>query len=144
MAEVTKGTRVRVVKGRKYKDVVGTVFWTGPDKFKEGGTRLGLHADGGDTAWVPLDYVEVLEKGDPNFAEPEAAPAPEKGSTVFFDHEGERTPGTVFWVGEGRNGGFRVGVRVEGEDDAVWLDARQILTDGEDPSTPVQDDDIPF
>lgn len=119
-----KGTRVRVVKGRKHKDAVGTVFWQGPDRYKEGATRLGLHGDDGETIWVREDYCEELDPSDPAFAPPEVE-LPEKGARVQWTRGDEVGFGTVFWAGDGK-GGPRVGVTDAVTEEPLWFDVRQI------------------
>ena len=136
MSDVTKkGTRIRVVKGRKHKDAVGTVFWSGPDKYNEGKTRLGVKADDGETIWVASDYVEAISGGAAAEEPPPVAP-PNKGDRVRWKNRGQEGVGTVFWVGPSKSGpGHRVGIRQDDSDDAVWCDARQV--------TVVSDDDAP-
>lgn len=114
-----KGDRVKVVKGRKAKDVVGTIFWLGDNKFGEG-KRLGIEGDDGETYWVPEEYVEPT-----NEVAPEIEP-PEKGARVRFDFRGVTVEATVFWTGPSKSGrGYRIGVK-DGEDEPHWLDARRV------------------
>lgn len=133
MAEIGKGSRVLVVKGKKSVGTVGTVFWTGPNKFGEG-LRLGIEGDDGETHWIPEDYVELTD-----LQAPEVEP-PEKGSTVsWMDGELPRG-GTVIWVGESKSGrGYRVGVK-DDDEEVHWLDARQL----EVTAASVDDEPPPF
>ena len=134
MAEIGKGSRVLVVKGRKAKGVTGTVFWTGDNKFGEG-KRLGIEGDDGQTHWVPEDYVEETD-----MQPPEVEP-PEKGETVTWTNGEDTLSGTVFWVGESKSGkGYRVGVK-DAEDETHWLDARQI--EAAQPSGD-EEEEVPF
>jgi hypothetical protein len=136
---VEKGTRVRVTGGRKHKDKVGTIFWEGPDKYRDDGKRFGLHVDDGETIWIRSDYCEALDASDPAFAiaEPDG-PIPEKGTRVrWTDDEGEHS-GEVFWTGESKNGpGTRLGIRRDETEEAVWRDARlvEVVVD-DDPEVP--------
>ena len=114
-----KGDRVKVVKGRKAKGVVGTVFWLGDNKFGEG-KRLGIEGDDGETYWVPEDYAEATDEPAPEI-EP-----PEKGARVRFELQGVTVEGTVFWTGPSKSGrGYRLGVK-DADDEPHWLDARRV------------------
>lgn len=120
------GSRVRVVGGRKHKDKVGTVFWTGPDKYHEGGVRLGLHGDDGETIWVRAEQCEALTADDGAFALPKT-PTFAKGDTVRWTEDDEEHAGEVFWVGEQKDGsGQRLGIRHAVTGDTVWRGARQV------------------
>lgn len=114
-----KGDRIKVIKGRKAKDVVGTIFWFGDNKFGEG-KRLGIEGDDGETYWVPEDYVEPTKD-----EAPEVEP-PEKGARVRFEFQGVMVEAEVFWSGPSKSGrGHRVGVK-DGEGEPHWLDARKV------------------
>ena len=119
-----KGARVTITKG-KAAGKAGTVFWKGPNKFGAG-ERLGVRGDDGETYWVQDTDVEATSAAAPPM---DAGPRFEKGDRVSFEVGGRDGTGTVFWIGESRQGpGQRLGVRVDGAtegDDAVWLDARQ-------------------
>ena len=127
-----KGTRVKITAGDG-EGIAGTVFWTGKDRYRDG-LRLGLRGDDGETYWVSELDVEASD-----------APLPtgdtfDKGDRVRFRNRGEEGFGTVFWIGESRNGpGQRLGIRDDANpDDAVWLDARfaEPLAEGEGPPAP--------
>lgn len=119
-----KGARVRITGGRNGKDETGEVFWKGPNKWGEG-ERLGVRGDNGETYWVADSDVELASGPAPVV---EAGDTFEKGDRVRFRNRGREGTGTVFWIGESRSGpGQRLGIRddaPEGEDDAVWIDAR--------------------
>lgn len=55
----TKGMRVEVTGGRKYKGEVGVVFWVGESQFGPG-YRVGLKTDDGRTAWAAYHQVELV------------------------------------------------------------------------------------
>lgn len=120
-----KGTRIKVVKGRKHKGKTGTVFWSGPDKFNPGETRLGVNDDHGNTLWVSASYCEELTPSDDGFEPPSAEEAPTyaKGDRVQWIHGDAKMTGTVFWTGDSRAGGQRLGIRMDDpadpEDDAL-------------------------
>lgn len=65
--KANKGATVRVVGGRKYKGVEGTVFWRGADNFRSNRWgifyRLGIEHDG-EKVFVPADQCEVLVDGE--------------------------------------------------------------------------------
>lgn len=113
-----KGTRVKIVKGNG-KDQTGTVFWTGPDRYRSG-LRLGISGDDGETYWVSEEDVEKTDSTPP------PAPTFDKGDRVRFRNRGQEGTGTVFWIGDSRSGpGQRLGIRDDSNpDDAVWLDGR--------------------
>lgn len=128
-----KGARVTIVRGRQGVGVSGEIFWKGPNKYGEG-DRFGIRGDDGETYWISEEDVEPAA-GPPPELEP--GRAYEKGDRVAFSQGGRDGTGTVFWVGQSRHGpGQRLGVRddaPEGEDDAVWIDARLVrpLEEGE-------------
>ena len=141
-----KGVRVEIVKGRKGKGVVGTVFWIGDDKYNEGGKRVGIHGDDGEIYWVSADYVEESSAAPP---EPEG-PAPQKGDRVLWKQGEDGGEGEVFWVGVSKSGpGTRVGVRCD-DGETRWFDARLVtlLAEGDDApppaDEPVWDDEDPL
>lgn len=127
-----KGTRVKIINGNG-KDQVGTVFWTGKDRYGDG-LRLGVRGDDGETYWISQRDVEksdaVLPEGD-TF---------DKDDRVRFRKDGVECYGTVFWLGQSRNGpGQRLGIRDDNDpEEAVWLDARfaEKLAEGEGPPAP--------
>ncbi len=112
-----KGTRVEVIDGDS-QGVTGTVFWTGPDRYSENDTRLGIKGDDGQTYWMSSRDVE---KSDRKMEVPEAPPV-QRGDRVRWA-EGE---GTIFWAGPSKFGdGVRVGIE-DDNGDKHWLDARQL------------------
>jgi hypothetical protein len=122
-----KGTRVRVVSGRKSKGVEGAVFWEGPNKYGEG-TRLGIKDDDDETHWVNAEHVEVIAAA-PGAEEAEAAAAEvdeskmQKGARVRW---GDGNTGVIFWVGPNKYGpGLRLGVTSDAGG-KVWLDAATV------------------
>jgi len=132
-----KGTRVRVVSGRKSRGVEGTVFWEGPNKYGEG-TRLGIKDDDEETHWVNAEHVEVLaapEGGEEREAARAEAATSEvdvsklvKGARVKW---GSGAAGVIFWVGPNKYGpGLRLGVTSD-EGGKVWLDAATVEVEGE-------------
>ena len=124
-----KGDRVRITGGRQGKDKTGTIFWKGPNKYGSG-DRYGVRGDDGETYWVSGDNVEASEAAAPPVEE---GPTFAKGDRVAYKVRGEEGVGTVFWIGESRNGpGQRLGVRPDDSDEAVWLDARQAREATED------------
>ncbi len=116
---VKKGDRVKILEG-KGCDQHGEVFWTGPNKWGAG-LRLGVRGDDGETYWVGEADTEPSTERPPA---PEPAESFEKGDRVAFTQRGQQGEGTVFWTGQGRTGGQRLGVRPDDSEDAVWLDAR--------------------
>lgn len=117
-----KGDRVRITGGRQGKDKTGTIFWKGPNKYGSG-ERFGVRGDDGETYWVSSDDVESTDAAPPPV---EAGPTFEKGDRVAYEVRGEPGVGEVFWIGQSKSGpGQRLGVRPDGSDEAVWLDARR-------------------
>ena len=116
-----KGTRVRITAGEG-EGVTGSVFWTGKDRYREGMLRLGVRGDDGETYWASQSDVNVCDDPLP------AGEHFEKDDRVQFRVRGEQGTGTVFWIGESRNGpGQRLGIRDDANpEDAVWLDARMV------------------
>lgn len=124
-SRIGKGTRVRVTGGRSGVGSIGTVFWTGPDKFNEGSLRLGVRADDGETLWVSESVVEEVTGNDATLPAPPEPP--NKGDRVKWKNRGDEGEGSVFWVGANKSGpGHRVGVRLDDQEEPLWLDARQI------------------
>lgn len=128
-----KGTRVEIIKGYKGIGVIGTVFWSGPDKYNDGETRLGIKGDDGETYWVNAAHVQ--ESDEEASAQPAASPPPPttpsqddgpplaKGSRVELQ-DGQQ--GSVFWYGASKFGdGMRVGVETE-DGSKHWLDAHEV------------------
>lgn len=119
--ELSKGARVKVVRGRKSEGVTGTIFWVGDNKYGEG-KRYGLHGDDGATHWVASDQCEPWDRAP----EPVEAPDLSRGDTVAWEADGERVHGEVFWVGASKHGpGTRIGVKTP-YDETLWFDARQV------------------
>lgn len=117
-----KGARVTITGGRNGKGVSGEVFWKGANKWGSG-ERLGVRGEDGETYWVSDEDVELASGPAPKV---EAGPTFSKGDRVMFKQRGEEGTGSVFWIGESRNGpGQRLGIRNDADpDNAVWLDAR--------------------
>ncbi len=118
---MNKGTRVRICSGRD-SGKTGEVFWTGKDRYGDG-LRLGIRGDDGETYWISEGEVETTDAPPPPV---EAGPTFDKNDRVRFRRRGQEGTGTVFWIGESRQGpGQRLGIRDDANpDDAVWLDAR--------------------
>ncbi len=118
---MNKGSRVKVVKGKKVPiDTTGTIFWLGDNKFGEG-KRAGIEGDDGETYWISLEHLEAIDD-----APPEIEP-PKKGDMVrFVLPEAEvEVEGPVMWVGEAKSGrGFRIGVR-DHDGGIHWMDSRK-------------------
>jgi hypothetical protein len=118
---LSKGARVKVVRGRKSEGVTGTIFWVGDNKYGEG-KRYGIHGDDGATHWVAAEYC------DPWDAPPEPVETPDlvRGDQVSWEVDGVRVYGEVFWVGASKHGpGTRIGVKTP-DDETLWFDARQV------------------
>jgi hypothetical protein len=125
-----KGARVRIVRG-KGKDVAGTIFWKGPNKWGSG-DRFGVQGDDGETYWVASDNVEADDNAAPVPEEPNL----EKGMRVRWKRGQDTGTGAVFWLGPSKTGsGTRVGVRDDETEDAVWLAGHlvTVLEEGEAP-----------
>ncbi len=129
MANIDKGSRVRILKG-KGKEQEGTVFWTGANNYGPG-IRLGVRNDEGDTFWVNEDQVEVIEGevADVSPAKPDGA-ALEKGGRVRWSQDGGGT-GVVFWVGESKGGSLRVGIKTDEDGETVWMFADRVKAEAE-------------
>ncbi len=114
-----KGSRVRITSGPQ-TGITGTIFWSGKDKYN-GGKRFGVRGDDGETHWVGESIVEATDAPEP-VAD---GPTFEKGDRVAFKQQGQVGTGTIFWLGDSRQGGQRLGVRNDADpDNAVWIDAR--------------------
>ncbi len=121
--DVEKGDRVVITGGRKGVGVRGVVFWKGPDKFGHG-DRFGVEGDDGSTYWVSGTCLAPDEQ--PPHAAPEVVY--QRGDRVYVLDGDDRIEGEVFWVGESRRGGQRLGIRPVGAStgEAWWRDARQV------------------
>ena len=129
-----KGSRVKFKSGAK-AGVTGTIFWTGKDKYK-GGERYGVTGDDGETHWANSSEVEASDAPEPDA---DAGEQFEKGDRVSFRDRGNTGTGTVFWTGDSRRGGQRIGIRDDHDaDNAIWLDARaaERLSEEDDPGAP--------
>lgn len=116
-----KGDRVQIKPGNNGGGVCGEVFWKGAKKWGDG-ERLGVRGDDGETYWIDDEYVEATDKTSPP---PDPGDTFNKGDRVKFKNRGREGRGTVFWIGESRNGpGQRLGIDDDDGEDAVWLDAR--------------------
>ena len=132
-----KGQRVKIVGGRQGVDQSGTIFWKGPNKWGNG-ERLGVRGDDGETYWVSDEDCEAATGDAPV---QEAGDTFAKGDRVTFTNKGQESRGTVFWIGESRNGpGQRLGVNDDAGEDAAWLDANQCkaLSEEDDQGPPPQ------
>lgn len=135
-AELGKGSRVEVARGKKSVGVIGTIFWVGDTQWGEG-KRTGIEGDDGETYWIALEHL------DPSATVmPEIEP-PARGSRVRFEFSDVMVEGEVFWVGPSKSGnGWRVGVK-DASDEPHWLDARAVT-----PVVPAADGideaDVPF
>lgn len=137
-----KGTRVKVVKGRKALGVTGTVFWVGEDRYRPESKRLGIHGDDGETHWISADNVEQTDVAAPEASGPE----PGKGDRVAFKIGDDEVEGEVFWVGPSKLGaGLRLGVK-DPAGESHWLDAHQvrIVGGGTPDEEPVWDEEDPL
>ncbi|HHO49494.1 MAG TPA: hypothetical protein ENK18_01160 [Deltaproteobacteria bacterium] len=127
-----KGARVEIVSGPTGRDVVGTVFWIGDDRFNEGTKRLGVQGDDGETYWVSGDNVEASEAAIP---EPQG-PQPQRGDRVAWRQREEEGEGEVFWTGENKHGpGLRLGIKCD-DGETRWFDARAVTLLSNDGPTP--------
>ncbi len=114
-----KGDRVKIVEGQG-SGQHGEVFWIGPNKWGPG-SRLGVRGDDGETYWINEEDTEPSTAEAPALDPGETF---EKGDRVAFEQRGQQGEGAVFWTGQSRDGGQRLGVRPDDSEDAVWLDAR--------------------
>ncbi|MCA9570148.1 MAG: hypothetical protein KC656_20020 [Myxococcales bacterium] len=117
-----KGDRVQITGGRQGRGKSGSIFWKGPNKFGPG-DRFGVKGDDGATYWV-LEADVRPASGDAPEAPPERTF--EKGARVQLQHEGQQVTGHVFWTGQSKVGGQRLGVRTEPDEATVWIDARYV------------------
>ena len=132
-----KGDRVQIKPGNNGEGVCGEVFWKGAKKWGDG-ERLGVRGDDGETYWIDDDGVSPTDKSAPT---PEPGDTFTKGDRVSFKSRGRQGRGTVFWIGESRNGpGQRLGIDDDDGEDAVWLDARFAKALSPDEDTPASDD----
>ena len=130
-----KGQRIKITSGDD-TGKMGTVFWTGEDRYR-GGLRLGVRGDDGETYWINESDVEKTDAPEPP---PPPSETFERDDRVRFRNRGEEGTGTVFWTGESRRGGQRLGIRDDRDPDgeAIWLDARfaKALSPEEDQGAP--------
>jgi hypothetical protein len=116
-----KGDRVQIEPGNKGEGVCGEVFWKGTKKWGEG-ERLGVRGDDGETYWIDDDCVSASNQSAPV---QEPGDTFSKGDRVSFKSRGRQGRGSVFWIGDSRNGpGQRLGINDDDGEDAVWIDAR--------------------
>jgi len=114
-----KGSRVRIKAGPA-SGANGSIFWVGNDR-RSGGQRFGVRSDDGETHWVSESDCEASNAPEPTFD----GPSFQKGDRVQFKNQGQTGTGSVFWIGDSRQGGQRLGVRNDDDpDNAVWIDAR--------------------
>lgn len=118
---LSKGARVKVVRGRRSEGVTGTVFWVGDNKYGEG-KRYGIHGDDGATHWISAEHCDPWDKPP----EPVETPDLVRGDAVSWERDGEVYYGEIFWVGASKHGpGTRVGVK-DADGESLWFDARQV------------------
>lgn len=129
-----KGSRVRIKAGPQ-SGVTGSIFWTGKDR-RGDGMRFGVRGDDGGTHWVSDRDCEASREPAPKFDGPKF----KKGDRVKFKERGEEGLGAVFWTGDSREGGQRLGVRPDNDpDNAVWIDSRFCEKTDEEAPTPEYD-----
>lgn len=117
-----KGDRVKIISGQG-RGQLGTIFWVGENRYGSG-KRFGVEGDDGRTWWINDTDTEPLAGGeDPG---PPEAPTFEKGDRVGWSVRGVEGTGRVFWIGDSRRGGQRLGINDDNGEEAVWLDARQV------------------
>ena len=137
-----KGARVLIKSGNNGAGVCGEVFWKGAKKWGDG-ERLGVRGDDGETYWIDDVGVEATDKTS---APPDPGQTYSKGDRVSFKSRGQEGRGTVFWIGDSRNGpGQRLGINNDASEDAVWLDARfaaPLSADDDEPLAPSAPDDF--
>lgn len=136
--KIIKGSKVRVVKGRKTpKGTVGTVFWMGEQTSTYGWqsvtkTRVGIKDENDKVYWVnDINYLELLnprtEEDLDNARKAQKMArniraAVSKGSQVVSD----KVSGKVEWAGYTKRGSgpWRALVKADGKDH--WLSATEI------------------
>lgn len=135
--KIIKGSRVRVVRGRKTpQGTEGVVFWIGEGTsgrgyYAETVTRVGIKTDDGVTYWVNnINYcVNLTPRTD---ADIDADNKAQKRASIArnLTHKGsqivsKRVSGTVAWAGYTKrgNGPWRALVKSGGD---FWLDASEI------------------
>ena len=137
--EIIKGSRVKVVRGRKTpKGTVGTVFWMGAGQsygyYDAPKTRVGIKTDDGVTHWVNnIDYCELINPRTEDDLDA-AQQAAKRGNVARnLTHKGseivsKRVSGKVAWAGYTKKGSgpWRALVKSQGQD--YWLDATEITT----------------
>jgi hypothetical protein len=100
------------------------VFWVGEDRYRPDLKRIGLKGDDGQTYWLSAENVEKTDAKEPEY---EPSEMPQRGDRVRYRLGEDEGVGEVFWTGESKRGpGWRVGVK-DGDGEAVWLDARQVI-----------------
>ena len=131
-----KGSRIRIVKGKKGEGVAGTIFWVGENKYGDG-KRFGVEGDDGETYWVPSENCEIADAAASSEPEPDLS----KGQRVRW-RRGEKTgTGAIFWLGPSKHGpGSRVGVRDDETEEAIWIASRlvTVLSAEDDAGPPVR------
>lgn len=130
---MNKGDRVEITGGRKGKGKTGTIFWKGPNKFGPG-ERFGVRGDDGETYWVVEDHVEKTTVAAP--AAPEQKHTFNKGDHVKIVRGDVPVYGSVFWIGDSKMGGQRLGVRGDEDEQTHWIDARYCEPAGDDAPVP--------
>lgn len=124
-----KGTRVQIVGGRKGLNETGEIFWKGPNKYGPG-ERYGVRGDNGETYWVLEDDIETSTTAPPVFDDDGRTWS--KGDRVRLVADPD-VVGAVFWTGDSRAGGQRLGLKREDDGETVWIDARFVEDAGDAP-----------
>lgn len=130
-----KGERVEIVGGRDGVGQIGAIFWKGPNKFGPG-DRYGVRADDGATYWVV--EAEIQRSGAPVAAPPDTGETYAKGDRVSVTQRGVESEGSVFWLGDSKAGGQRLGIKPDSGEEAIWIDARFVRRLGEGSVAPAR------
>jgi len=147
-AQIVKGSRVKVVRGRKVpQGTEGVVFWMGdgstggPLWAQRSTTRLGIKTDDGVTHWVnDASYCvnvnpRTVEQIDNDYQSQRASSAVRAYVNSGSQIDSEAVSGKVAWAGYTKRGDgpWRALVKAQGQDH--WLSADQIRAVG---GTPVE------
>ena len=124
-----KGERVENTGGRDGVGQNGEIFWKGPNKFGPG-ERYGVRTDDGATFWVV--EADLQRSGAPSTAPPDTGETYAKGDRVSVTQGGVESVGNVFWLGDSKAGGQRLGIKPDSGEEAIWIDARFVRRLGAD------------
>lgn len=116
-----KGERVEITGGRDGVGQIGEIFWKGPNKFGPG-DRYGVRADDGATYWVV--EADIQRSGAPAAVPADTGETYAKGDRVRVTQRGVEHVGNVFWLGDSKAGGQRLGIKPDTGEEAIWIDAR--------------------